>query len=81
MLEMTEHSFDAIAIPVAAEVTRNGLAPVGFRRDDREDAAHQQVFADGVTIILLVGKQRFWWSDRQRHEAIEGAVVGRFAAC
>lgn len=50
---MTEHALDAVAIPVTPKVARNGFAAVGLGRDDRQDVLHQQVFANGITIIPL----------------------------
>lgn len=37
-LEVTEHALDPVAVPIAAEVAYYLLSPIGFWRDDRQDA-------------------------------------------
>lgn len=40
LLEKTEHSLDAIAIPIAAKVTGNDLTAIGFGWDDWQYTLH-----------------------------------------
>jgi hypothetical protein len=64
---LAEHALDTIPIPIAAKVAGNGRTAIGFGRDDRQDALHQQVFAKNVAIIALVGEQ-----------GLDSAIVGCF---
>jgi hypothetical protein len=41
---------------------------------------HQQIFADTIAVIALVGQQRFGFGDWDRHQGIDSAIVGRFTA-
>ena len=77
---MAEHALDAVAIPVAAEIAGDRLTAIGLGRDDRQDALHQQVFANGVTIIALVGEQDLGLGNGDRHQGIDGAIVGCLAS-
>lgn len=77
---MAEHALDAVAVTIAAEVAVNGFAAIGLGRDDRQDAVHQQIFADSITVIALVGQQRLGLGDGDRHQGIDSAIVGRFTA-
>ena len=63
---MAEHALDAVAVTIAAEVAVNGFAAIGLGRDDRQDAVHQQIFADSITVIALVGQQRLGLGDGDR---------------
>ena len=56
MLEAVEQPLDLVAVPIAPEVASRRLTAVRLGRDDRQDAAPQQLFADGVAIIALVGE-------------------------
>jgi hypothetical protein len=73
---MTEHTLDSVAIPVTPKVAGNGFAAIGLGWDDRQDALHQQVFANGINIIPLVGEQSLGLGDGDRHQGIDSAIVG-----
>ncbi|SCW85002.1 hypothetical protein SAMN02927924_03354 [Sphingobium faniae] len=76
---MTEHALDTVAIPIALEIARDRLTAIGLGRDDRQDALYQQVFANGVTIITLVGEQGLGLGDGDRHQGIDSAIIGSLA--
>jgi hypothetical protein len=58
LFQLAEHALDAIAIPVAAIVGMLGRLAVGTRRDDGQDAVHQEVLSEGVAIVAFVGQER-----------------------
>lgn len=58
LLELGEHALDTVAILVASVVGVDWHFAVRARRDDGQNAAHEQVFAEPVAIISLVGEQR-----------------------
>lgn len=76
LLEVAEHSLDAVVILVAAKVAGNGLTAIRLRRDDWQDALYQQVLANEVAIIALVGEQGLGFDDRDRHQGIDSAIIG-----
>ncbi len=75
MLEVAEHALDAVTVSVSTEVAGDVFAPVGLWRDDRQDAAHQQVRPDRIAVIPFIGQQRLGLVDRQRHEVIDSAII------
>lgn len=77
---MPEHALDAVSVTIAAKVTGNGFAAIGLGRDDRQDAVHQQIFADSIAVIALVGQQRLWRGNGDRHEGIDSTIIGCFTA-
>ena len=80
LLEMSEHALDAITVPITAEIAGYLLATIGLGRDDRQNALHQQLLANGITIISFVGQQRLRLGDGYRHQGIDRAIVRCFAA-
>jgi hypothetical protein len=59
LLQSAEEALNLVAIAVAPEVAGGGVAAVCLGRDDRQDAAPEQVFAHGITIVSFVGEQCF----------------------
>lgn len=59
MLEVPEHSLDAVTVSVSTEIAWNVLAPVGLGLDDRQDAARQRVRSNRVAVIALVRHRAF----------------------
>lgn len=57
------------------------MLPVGFRRYDWPYAVDQQLFADEVAIVTLVGEKQSGFADRDREKRRNGDVVGSLAAC
>ena len=51
---VAEHALDAIAIPVAAIVWVFGCLAVRTRRDDRQDAMHQEVLPEGIATGIVI---------------------------
>lgn len=77
---MAEHAFDAVAVTITPEVAGDGLATIGLGRDDRQYAAHQQIFANSIAVISFVGEQSLGLGGRDRHQGINGSIVGGFSA-
>lgn len=50
ILEASEHALDAVAILVAAIIGMSGRLAVESRRNDRQDAAQEQVLAGAVAV-------------------------------
>lgn len=78
--EVAKHALDAVTIPVAAKVAGNGLVAIGLGRYDGQDAMYQQVLANDVAIIALVGEQGLGCDDGDRHQGIDDSIVGRLPA-
>jgi hypothetical protein len=80
VLEVPEHPLDAVTVPVSTEIAWNVVAPVGLWRDDRQDAAHQQVRSHRIAIVSFVRQQCLGFVDRQRHQVIDSPVIRSCAA-
>ncbi len=78
--EMTDHAFDAVALPVEAFVPADRGLAVGARRDDGPDAARLEIGADGVAVIALVGEHGPGRVFGQVDQRFVGGAVRRFAA-
>ena len=76
----TEHPLDAVAVLVAPIVWMDWSFPVRPGRDDGQDAAHEQVFAEAVAIITLVGEQRLGVGQWQGHQVIDCGIIRSLAA-
>ena len=75
LFELSEHAFDAVAIPVAPIVGMFGHLAVRTGRDDWQDASDQQALAEAVAIVSLIGQQPFWRGDRDRHQRLGCGVI------
>lgn len=80
LLQFAEHALDAVAVFIAPVVRVGRDFPVRSWRDDGQNAVHEQVFAEPVAVVALVGEQRFRFGQWQRHKAIDGSVVRCLAA-
>lgn len=80
MLQLAEHSLDAVAIPVASIVGMDWRFPVRPGRDNGQDPAQEQVFAEPVAVIALVGKQRLGLGQWQGHQIIDRPIIRSLAA-
>lgn len=56
-LEVAEHAFDTVALPVEAPVPADRGFAVGSWRDHGPNAARFEIGADGVAVVTLVGDQ------------------------
>lgn len=79
-LELGEHAFDTVSVLVAPIVGMDWCFAVRSRRDDGQDAAHEQVFTEAVAVIALVGEQCLGPGQRQRHQVIGGRIIRCLAA-
>src|SRR3546814_8549430 len=80
MLEVAEHGIDAVAILVASVVWVSRHLAVGSWWNDRQNAAQEQVFAEPVAVIALVGEQTLGSGQRQGHQIIGGSIVRGLSA-
>lgn len=55
------------------------LFPIRPCRDNRQYPAHERVFAEWVSIIALVGEQRFQLGHWQGHQFIDSGLIRGFA--
>lgn len=75
LLQFSEHSLDAIAILVASIVGMDWHLPVRPGRDNGQNSAHEQVFAEPIAVIALVGKQRLGLGQWQGHQFIDRPII------
>ena len=73
-------NLSTVAILVAPIIGMDRHFAVRARRDDRQNAAHEQVFAEPVAIISLVGQQGLGFGQRQGHQVIGGRIIRCLAA-
>jgi len=79
-LEVPDHAFDPVALPVDASVPANGGLSVGAWRNDRRDLMLTQKPSDGITVVTFVGEKMSGLLLGQGHHIFERRAVGRFAA-
>jgi len=77
-LEMTEHPFDAIALPVELFAVADRLYPVRFGRDDGFDPARLQVGSDRVCVIGLISEKSVGSLLGQIDQRVVAFAVRRF---
>jgi len=70
-----------IAVAVAPEVAGKRLSAVRLGRDDQQDTAPKQVFADSVTVISFARKQGLGFGHGHVEQCGYGPVIRHFAAC
>ena len=75
LLELAEHPFDTVPVPVAPIVGMDWHLAVRPGRDDGQNAAHEQVFPEPVAVVAFVGEQRFGLGQWQRHQIIGGGII------
>jgi len=54
--------------------------PVRPGRDDQQNAAHEQVFAEPFAVVTLVGEQRLRLGQWQRHKVIDHIIIRSLSA-
>ena len=79
-LEMTEHAFDAVALPVEALVPADRGCAVGSWRDHGPNATRFEIGADGVAVVALVGDQGVGGAVGQVDQRVVALAVRRLAA-
>ncbi len=79
-LEVAEHALDAVALPIEAFVPSDRGLAVGFRRNDRPNAARLEGGANGVGVVGLVGEQGIGRGFGQIDQGFEALAVRRLAA-
>ena len=79
-LEPAEGALDAVAQAVELLAISNRLRTVSPTRDHRSDAPSDEVVADRIAVVALVGEQRAGRVEWQRHQRVVALAVRRFAA-
>lgn len=75
LLHFVEHSLDAVAILVCLEVAGRRVFAVRFWRDDWQNAMDQQLLADSVAIVTLVGEEQFGLANRNGQQSGNSTVI------
>lgn len=79
-LEPAEGALDAVAQAIELPAVADRLCAVSPAGDHWRDAAGDEVVADRVAVVALVGDQRAGRVERQRHQRVVALAVRRFAA-
>jgi len=79
-LEVSDQSFDAVAVEIDAAAPSDRGVAVGARRNDRPNAMPDQVCTDRIAVVTLVGEETIGPFLGQRHHVLERRAVGRLAA-
>lgn len=79
VLEFVEQAFDQVALAIGLAIIGDGSATAGGGGNDGIDAMEQQLLADRVCIVALVGNQRFDFGLDEPEEREEGLPVMGFA--
>ncbi len=75
LFELAEHALDAVPVFISPIVGMYRCLAVRAWRDDRQNAAHGQVFAEPVAVITLVGEQRLGFRQWQRRQVIGRIII------
>lgn len=77
---MADHPLDTVSLEIDTPAPGDRRDAVGSRRDERSDAARDEVVANGSALLSIVVQQKIRLGVGQLHQVAERRTVGRFAA-